>query len=131
MYIYIFYHNTVIYPGATCVMMLSGVIFSISKFRVLYSILSKTCKYFMKREKNKMYNIHKIQFQMSKHVHAIYVLASPKGDEQLPQPTSPSLSPSELQLLRRPLCLMGVVPGSSTPEKSAGPGASSIHFPFS
>lgn len=58
----------------------------------------------------------------------IYIFSLYCPDHEL---NRPCLSPSELQLFLRLPCLMGVVLGSSTPEKSVGPGASSTHFPFS
>lgn len=58
----------------------------------------------------------------------IYIFSLYSPDHEL---NRPCLSPSELQLFLRLPCLMGVVLGSSTPEKSAGPGANSTHFPLS
>lgn len=65
---------------------------------------------------------------ISKYIYFLYIFSLYCPDREL---NRPCLSPSELQLFLRLPCLMGVVLGSSTPEKSVGPGASSTHFPFS
>lgn len=54
----------------------------------------------------------------------IYLTTEPSGPSE-----ALSSLPSELQLFLQVLCLMGVVEGSSTPEKRHGLGASSTHFP--